>query len=56
MFGHAAGGAFATAAVFAGTEAGVTADLPAVFKPVPVADFAADDDLGELAEAAGQAG
>src|SRR4051794_31404573 len=53
VFGHLAWHPFVTAAVFAGTKAGVTADRAPVLERIPVADLAADHHRGELAHAAG---
>jgi hypothetical protein len=39
VFGHAALHSSVATAVFAGTEPGVTGDLPAIVKAVPVADL-----------------
>ena len=56
MFDDGSGEAFAAATKFAGTEAGVAADLPPVLEPASVGDFAAEGDDGEFAEAAGKVG
>lgn len=56
VLGHAALHPLGSAAVFAGAKAGVTGDLSPVLEPFPVADFAAQDDTGQPAQAARQIG
>ena len=52
VLGHAALRAFRAAAVLAGTEPGVTADLAPLGEALPGTDLAAQDHAGEFAQAA----